>query len=334
MIEIIRNKKEWNAVLSKCKVFDTYHTYEYHQLYKRDGQPVLLTYSSNRTVIALPLLIRTIPGTDFKDACSVYGYTGPISNLDDISFAPEAYQTELLTALKKLEIVTVFSRLHPFITGQRFLIKSLGKIEDTGKVVYVDLNLPEKTQFSAYNRRLKSYIRKGRSQFEVIQSNNAANIAIFKAIYEENMLRVGARPSYFFYEQYFKELLRSSEFTASLFLLKDLESGEVASGGILIEKNGFAHYHLSGTKREFLKESPSKLLIDEMRLKAMANGNHIYNLGGGKGAGNDSLFHFKSLFSKETKPFCTWKLIVDEKIFRALNVEQHSTNFFPPYRKA
>ena len=81
MIKIIRGDKDWNAQLVSFKNKDFYHTYYYHCLSKKEGEtPVLITYIQDKVTIAIPLLIRAIKNSDYKDAVSVYGYCGVLSS--------------------------------------------------------------------------------------------------------------------------------------------------------------------------------------------------------------------------------------------------------------
>ncbi len=72
-----------------------------------------------------------------------------------------------------------------------------------------------------------------------------------------------------------------------------------------------------------------------MRIEATKRGMSFFNLGGGLGGKyNDSLFKFKSSFSKDFKDFKLWNLIVNQKRYDEL-VEKRNiaeTSFFPKYR--
>lgn len=82
---------------------------------------------------------------------------------------------------------------------------------------------------------------------------------------------------------------------------------------------------------------PSKLLIDEMRLRC-ANRNLVHlNLGGGLGCNNDGLFRFKKSFSPAIRSFSVWRYIVNQKAYKRLVQEKSSKELqedtiFPEYR--
>ena len=155
------------------------------------------------------------------------------------------------------------------------------------------------------------------------------------------MNRVNADKQYFFDEQYFHQLLSSSDFNSTLLLNIHNDSQTIHGGALFIEKGPFVQYHLSALNEDFHDPSCIKLIIDEMRIKSSNAGFEYLNLGGGRGSKKDSLFAFKSNFSKKVKSFKIWKHIVDEKAYKTL-VENHlrhsvetgpiDTEFFPAYR--
>ena len=75
MIEIITDKISWDNLVDDCDFADFYHTYDYHHFTKlREEKPVLIHYSENCKTVVLPLLIRNIAFSLYKDATSVYRY--------------------------------------------------------------------------------------------------------------------------------------------------------------------------------------------------------------------------------------------------------------------
>ncbi|MGB5355794.1 MAG: hypothetical protein WBN11_03790, partial [Eudoraea sp.] len=101
-------------------------------------------------------------------------------------------------------------------------------------------------------------------------------------------------------------------------------------------------YHLAGAREDYLNKYPLKMLIDEMRIIATKEGFHFLNLGGGVGNKEDSLFHFKSGFSKDFKQFKLWKYIVNQTVYEELVSKKEAlacrkfwkncNDFFPCYR--
>ncbi len=141
-IEIIDDKNTWDAFLDTFEKCDLYHTYDYHRITKlEEEKPILIKYIEGNKTIALPLLIRKIFDTPYFDATSVYGYPGPLSNDVHESFDNSLFKKELQKLFYANNIVSVFSRLNPYLPCQDICLKSIGEISTIGQVVNIDLNL-------------------------------------------------------------------------------------------------------------------------------------------------------------------------------------------------
>jgi lipid II:glycine glycyltransferase (peptidoglycan interpeptide bridge formation enzyme) len=131
-------------------------------------------------------------------------------------------------------------------------------------------------------------------------------------------------------------MVYSKDFKSEVLLAIDNESGQTIGASQYIMTNDIVQYHLSGTKDDFLHLMPTKLLIDEMRMIASEKGYVYFNLGGGLGGrDNDSLFNFKSSFSKDFKDFNLWKYICNQKIYDELVLKKgilDESDYFPLYR--
>ncbi len=336
-LKLITEEDQWNKILKKIGYYDFYHTYGYHHLSKnQDETPILITYKNNDILIALPLILRDIPETPYKDATSAYGYAGPISKGVNLDFDNNLFIKKLKQFLFNKNVIAVFSRLNPFIPHQSLILKDFGKINTQGKVVNINLTLNLDEQRAIYRSRLKTHVNKARRLCNVQKGKSPEDLDAFINIYYENMKRVNAKPFYFFNREYFKVLMASNEFKTELLLATKKDTNEIIAGCLFITTNNIVQYHLSGTKCSYLQLNPTKLLIDQMRLMATKNELKYFNLGGGLGGRNDdSLFDFKSSFSKDFKNFNLWNLIVNPKIYNALAkqvAETASTDYFPIYR--
>lgn len=343
MIELIENKKEWVAVIESACESDFYQTYDYHSSSKNKNEhPILIKYQDEHASIALPLLIRKIEGTPYRDATSVYGYSGPFTSNLSPGYDNSIFARELSELFLDNGIISVFSRLNPFIPHQKEVLRGLGSTSSPGNVVYIDLKKDPEGQRAAYNKRLKTYINKSRRLYTIKKATERAEILQFIALYYENMKRVQAREHYFFKEAYFFDLLASKDFKAEILLAIDNQSGAIIGGGLFLKHKRIVQYHLSGAREEYLKLNPIKFLIDEMRERATKEGYYYFNLGGGVGNKEDSLFHFKSGFSRDSRPFELWKYVVNEDVYQDLVHEKKNINgannmvecgeFFPIYR--
>jgi hypothetical protein len=343
MIEIIKEENHWNALVFKAEHYDFYHTYSYHHISRQEDElPILLKFTYTDTCIVLPLLVRHITNSTYWDATSVYGYAGILILTQGKDFDKTIFHKELKAFFTEHKIVTVFSRLHPYIDNQDSILNGMGRLESPGNVVFIDLKSSEKEQLQRYNRRLRTYINKSRKLCTVVQGTTAADIQLFMTLYHDNMRRVDADPEYFFSDDYFQGLMSSTEFKTDLLLCLHNETKTVIGGAIFIKSNNIVQYHLSGLDEDYYDLNPIKLLIDEMRIKATSEGYTYFNLGGGRKGKEDSLFDFKCTFSKNLKPFKIWKYVADEEAYEVL-VENHehqletdirhrNVHYFPAYR--
>ncbi|MBT8181746.1 MAG: GNAT family N-acetyltransferase [Eudoraea sp.] len=343
IIKLITKKVDWGSLINFTDDSEFYHTYDYHYLSKKVNEtPVLIEYTEQENTILLPLLIRKIEGTEYFDATSVYGYSGPSCRNIKGSFDHSLFKKELQSLFLEMNIVSVFSRLNPFVNYQENILKGMGEITSLGKIVYIDLTKDLDEQKAGYHRRLRTYINKARKQCSVRLAESNAEIEEFIAMYYENMKRVNAEESFFYDKEYFFNLLKAKEFETDLLLAIHNDSREIIGGAMFIKKNKIVQYHLSGTKTEFLAFNAIKLLIDEMRIRATKENYNYLNLGGGVGTKEDSLFYFKAGFSKDYKTFKLWKYIVNERVYEELDLKKHQKDFatvfkssheyFPSYR--
>lgn len=336
-IEVISNQAEWNHLLEEVGNYDCYHTFDYHELSKtEDETPILIKYMEGDIIIALPLLMRDIAGTHYKDATSVYGYAGPVSKNLPLDYDNKTFKETLKAYFLKNNYVTLFSRLNPFISSQDMILNDLGHLTNQGKVVNINIQEDIDLQRQHYQSRLKTHINKARRSCTLEEATTEQDIQEFMAIYYENMDRVNAKKFYYFNTMYFQKMVASNNFESIILMAKENKTGQTIGASQFITVNGIVHYHLSGTKHEFLHLMPTKLLIDEMRLIAAQRGYQFFNLGGGLGGNiEDSLFKFKASFSKDFKDFNLWKWIVNKTVYNELVTKKgiaSETDYFPKYR--
>ncbi|WP_299122815.1 peptidoglycan bridge formation glycyltransferase FemA/FemB family protein [uncultured Winogradskyella sp.] len=343
MIEVIKDKKGWREQIAMVKYSDFYHSYDYHHLSRNDDElPILIKYTDGLTSFLLPLMLRDIENTDYKDVTSVYGYAGIlILNIEE-GFKKENFQQELNTFFYNNNVVAVFSRLHPFLDDQETLHEGLGNITTLGKVVYKDLSDPLDKQRAEYNRRLKTYLNKSRKLCTVIDGTAEDHLEAFIELYIDNMKRVNADSSYFFSNDYFYKLMSSNDINTELLVCIHNETQKIIAGAFFIKTGNIVQYHLSGLSEDYFELNPIKLIIDEMRIRSTHEGYKYFNLGGGKDSKEDSLFKFKSGFSKNFRDFKIWKYVVNESVYRELTkkhlgkdsvTDLYNKEFFPAYRK-
>ncbi len=243
--------------------------------------------------------------------------------------------------MDQARVVCAFSRLHPLINQQPWL-EGLGESVDVGPTVSIDLTKPSDEHWRDYRELHRRSIKKLRRQRVVVEQDaHLRSIDDFIMMYHETMERVGAAPEYFFPRDYLASWLAYPHPLAHLFIAR-LEETPI-SAAMLTACDGIAQYYLGGTANDFTRIGPNKLVIDFLREWAIAQGAHTLHLGGGVGAQEDSLYHFKCGFSHRRHRFAVWRWIVNEDRYRRLCEERRqanqraglretSTGFFPQYR--
>lgn len=342
----------WDEAISACSQSDFHHSNGYHRLAREngEGEPTLLVWQNGGRRIALPLLLRPVNAVlglgdahaELRDSTSVYGYGGPVfsGELDEATAGD--WQSSLQVWAQRRHVVSLFSRLHPLWDTTR-LLHGLGDVTSRGSTVSIDLAKPPAEQRAAYRDDHKRAVNKlRRTGYSVaIAQDPRISLDRFVEIYLSTMERVGSTEYYRFDRDYFERLLQCCPGVFHLFNVWHEDS--IAASGLFSLYRGIVQFHLSGTDAAHLKNAPSKLMIDEVRLWANAQGATIFHLGGGVGSERDSLFQFKAGFSDRQHEFKIWTWICDtdaaaELLWRKRHWHAQrgemlpSGPFFPPYR--
>lgn len=339
MIEVITNKNEWDKIIKGFGEIDFYHFHDYHQAgLKEDETAQLLFYRSGKAFIAFPIVIRPISNSGYFDVTSVYGYVGPLISDNTIPSDLVDWHEQLLSYFAQNKIVSAFSSLNPFISNQIALLQDFGEIENLGAIVYLDLEKSEE-YLNAYSQTTKRYVKRNRKLFVVREGKTQEDAQLFMEIYYQSMDRIQAEPHYYFKLPYFMKLLQSKDFDARFVFAHAKDTGEIGAGALIVTTdNRIVQYHLSGTTEKLRHLSPIRTVIDHVRQQSVANGSRFFNLGGGVGSSNDSLYGFKASFSKDRAPFKVWKFIADQKTYDRLcelyppAPNMGKPNYFPKYR--
>lgn len=330
---------EWVGWLSKADAFDFYHTWSYHQLHVQHGEPLLFVYAERQNFIAIPFIKRDIAGFDVSDLTSVYGYSGPVSNI--LSGTIDAgfifrFRNAFLNFLSEEKIVTLFSGLNPFMDHSQ-LLDAIGGVTDNGRTVVMDLSLSADQQKLQYRKGVSRKIRILRDKgWTVRQAFGEGAIQSFTEVYCATMERLHAAAGYQFDRHYITSLLTAKEFDARLMFVYD-DTGYPVCGAIVIITGQIMQAHLLGTRAEFRNASPAKLLTEELSEYGRALGLKYFNLGGGLSFREDSLFDWKRNFSPMTFEYKTWRYVADEamydKIIDYAGIDRdNQIDFFPLYR--
>lgn len=339
----LKERQEWENALIGIGDYDFYHTWTYNNtsFNNNEGSPILCVYETDGEKIVFPILKRAITiegaGNDLFDFTSVYGYAGPIAS----AAVNEELIKEFCVAFKAYclqnNIISGFSRLHPLL-NQEQILKPLGTIVNNSKTVTIDLKQTLEEQRKHYRKSNKSEINQLRRKASIIWSDKSKDdINTFIDIYNANMKRVNAKEYYYFNEEYYNDFFNGSEYDAQLLFI-EIDGVKVA-GAIFVFCNNTIQYHLAGTREEFLRIAPVKLLLDEIRLYGTEKGYSHFHLGGGTSRSEeDPLFKFKRGFSKIFLDFTIFKSILNQEKYDILSeiirskLTNFDENFFPLYR--
>ncbi|WP_346883538.1 GNAT family N-acetyltransferase [uncultured Algibacter sp.] len=330
------NTQEWSRIINNSVNFDFYHTLSYNLL-EKEGEPTLLVQTLEKSFIALPIIIRDIQNSNYKDCTSVYGYAGPITSEPFKIISKDLlkqFQDNMVTFFKENKIISCFSRLHPVFENYKIL-EGLGKTIDLNKTIVIDLNLPIDEQRRKYRKSNKYEINKlKKNDFVVTEAVNETEIDEFIDIYTDTMRRVNASDNYYFSRDYFYSFLQNDSFESKLLIAK--RNNVITAGAIFTITNKLMQYHLAGTKTEYSRDTPMKLILDEARLLGnKLNLNHLHLGGGVGGSDEDSLYRFKSGFSDLNLNYKVWQFISNQEIYNQLvkdNNNDIESSFFPQYR--
>jgi len=330
---------------------DIYHLPAYASLEanRQGGRALGVLIHDNNTRLLLPwILIPTHiggnkePSINSWDATSPYGYPAPLivgktQNID-------AFMDKALTTLKEemasQKIATGFLRMHPLLQNQNSVLNHHGTVVQHGETIWLDLTLPNEELWRQTRKQTRNAINRLTAQGLTSRVDNSfTHYGYFRKIYYKTMNQADAANWYYFNEAYFQQLRDSLGKHLSLAIVEDGD-GRICAGALFTETNGLVQYHLAATASDHPYRESMKLLLHFARTWFKERGNRAMHLGGGLSAEHDSLFLFKSGFSKLRSPFHTWRTIFNENLYReAIQCwEEKSgrqagdiTKYFPPY---
>ena len=326
----------WAALLSDAR-HDFYHLPGYASVCaaQEGGEANAIVVADGDRSLLLPLVIRPISGGG-RDATSPYGYPGPIvSESADPSFVTDALGSAM-NLLASKGIVSVFVRLHPILNASP--PGGCGELVQHGETVDIDLTVPEEELWRQtrpnHRTQINRAVRAGRT---VAFDDGWTRFEAFKRLYRGTMSEVSASSYYFFDDAYFDDLRDALRERIHLCVVET--EGSIAVAGLFVETDGIVQYHLSGSDPAYAREGLTKLMFHHVRTWAKARGNRHFHLGGGLGAADDPLLHFKAGFSPLRRPFHTLRAVLDAGEYqrhvqaRAAEVGSPlSAEFFPAYR--
>jgi hypothetical protein len=285
-----------------------------HHLRAEGVTHTLLVDGGEAGALRLPLIVRPIEGTLYRDAISPYGYPG--GGLEGLSEVPKE-----AVDWRGCELVSIFVRDR--VGGPCCFAGGTVRNE----VFLIDPRLP--IEFREMHRR---HIRRNVRQGFVSTCLPARDVSrqereAFKEAYRQTMVRDGASSRYFFSDSYFEEVFSSPSAWLAMARAPD---GHLASAALGVSSDGVLHYYLGGTVDEDLPRSPAKNVFAALTELATQLGLPL-NLGGGVQPG-DSLEEFKRGFANASSCLYTHEIICDPVVYASLSEGYDNGDYFPAYR--
>ncbi|OVE74956.1 hypothetical protein BVX95_00715 [archaeon D22] len=279
---------------------------------------------------------------EYFDIISPYGYSGPIHKTipsTDLQQLYNEFFTQSTKYCEKNNIITEFTRFHPLLKNHQFYEEK--NIDARNVTVSIDLTKDTDYILKNMNKKTRNLIRKGeKSNLEVIHSTNESDVDEFISIYSKTMEKNSAKEEYFLEKQFFINTIKYLKNSVSLFAVKS--QNKTIASALFMHYGKFIHYHFSGSLKEYLSLAPNNFLLFKIIEWAKSNNYKTFHLGGGYSSADDSLFRFKSGFSKDTNQFYTYSKTHNHEMYNILCElkneyekiadEEITSIFFPYYR--
>ena len=349
----IKDTERWNSLVNNIPQKDIYFTPEYASIFEKTfgDEARLFFYGNRRNYILYPFFQRKISALPFYnddtilyDIVSPWYYGGPLAFIATAEAEGKlmaGFFSELHDYCRQSNIVTEFTRLHPFIRND-LLVEKFATVDKRWEIVYVDLTQDEKTIWDNFKKENRKAIRKAKqSGVEVFLSQSKADMEIFYTLYTADMERKHAGEFYFFPREFFDNMLELLGNKVQLFLAR--YDAQTIAASLLVGMDDFAHDYLRTSVPEFLNMRPNNLLVYTKILWAKENNYKLFSLQGGQSR-SDGIFRFKSTFSETTADFYTYSKVHNEEIYtmlcqardeydRITGKEPVISDYFPKYRR-
>jgi hypothetical protein len=319
----------WNQYLNRFKEEDkdVYFEEEYVYLYQNEKERACcIIIEDEEKCMIFPFLRRTFEfrGKTYFDFETAYGYGGPIYNTNDIAFRCGAMQC-LSDTLKQNSYVAGFVRFHPLLSNYA-QFEEIGNVVLDRKTIAIDLSLCEdEIWMHEIHTKNRNIIKKGeKNGLKFVADYSFSHLNDFIRLYNLTMDKLSADTFYYFDDNYYRNLVNNIH-NSFLGIVK--YGDEIVSAAIFFYEGMYAHYHLSGSNKDYLNLMPNNFMLYKAALELKKRGALSFHLGGGTTSSpDDSLFCFKSRFSKSQYQFAIGKMILNDSVYNELCNEWEANN--------
>ena len=236
-------------------------------------------------------------------------------------------------------IVSAFIRLHPMFSPPEVVLRRNGAVVYHADTVYIDLSLAQEELWAQTRSNHRRHINRAQRAGYVARIDDRWDgFEAFLACYSETMDRVGAVPYWHLSREFFVDLRAALGDTLRLITVEF--EGEVVAAGIFSVMHGALGFLYGGTRNDWLRMSPAKLMLHFASMWGKELGLESFHLGGSQAPG-DSLMQFKLGFSPIVRPVQSWRVVADGRAYRHLVCEREraygpipeaDSAYFPAYR--
>ncbi|MGE4554435.1 MAG: GNAT family N-acetyltransferase [Desulfovibrionaceae bacterium] len=248
--------------------------------------------------------LHAVPGTDWFDVQSAYGYGGPVSTSPDPDFLAGADRA-WSDWCRERNVLAEFVRFHPLLENWRAFG---GQVLPDRPTVWMDLTQAD--ILASFETRARTAVRKARKNGAAVRwvdrPAGTPELAAFAGLYRADMARLGADPMYFFRDDYFQGLCAWE----GVRLAVCEAGGDLLAAALFLADGRILEYHLSAADEAGRRLGAVNLVLHEAALRGRELGLEAFHLGGGFDAAPDNpLLFFKAGFSRQRAEFRIGKRI-------------------------
>jgi serine/alanine adding enzyme len=313
--------KNWNSYLASfpSNLYDVYFEEEYVKLYETENEEVVcFVFELNHKLFLFPFLRRKFEYKEqiYYDFETPYGYGGPITNVTDDVFLNNAFNS-LKDYCISNNYIAGFVRFHPLLNNYKSF-NIIGTTIFDRHTIAIELTLDENDIWmNEIHTKNRNVIKKGiNSGLQFIIDKDFEHLNEFKKLYESTMNKVNADSYFYFQNNYYNEFKLGIK---NCFLGLVLFECKIISGALFFYSKDYGHYHLSGSDPNYLKVNPNNFMLFGATMAMKSLGVKKFHLGGGYNSDvENSLYQFKSKFSKSIYDFYIGKIIFNQRIYNQL----------------
>lgn len=333
------NDSQWDICVRSFSNYDIYYLSGYAKAFHihGDGEPLLFYYEREnlrginvvmkRDIADDTHFTEKLPKGQYFDFATPYGYGGwLLEGEGDTAPLFAAYEEWCISH----GIVSEFVR---------FQLTSNSRERYPGQVIQRTNNVVRALDCSMdqmwmdFEHKVRKNLKKAESAgLEICVDLQGTCLQEFLRIYYSTMDRNDAKDSYYFNEEFFRQI---GQMQGNFAYFHVLLHGMVISTELVLLGSDTMYSYLGGTDAEYFAYRPNDFLKYEIIGWGLEHGYKNFVLGGGYGK-DDGIFRYKKSFAPHgIIPFYTGQKVFDFEIYQklvTLRKECNETDFFPQYR--